>query len=102
MNNNEDTDTNNFYRLQMITNQASYFKAQAQGLHNQWISTLKDMKDASAPVQYIFRDELKAIYTDAKKLYQDHYDNLDALSRSLLEHLLSRPIDQHFAIITSR
>jgi hypothetical protein len=86
----------------MITNPTSYFKAQAQGLHTRWVLTLKEMKQASAPVQYIFRSELTEIYTDAKKLYDNSYDNLDALSRSQLEHILSRPIDQHFAIITSR
>ena len=83
-------------------NEFSFYKAQAQGLHDRWISTLRDMRDASAPVQFIFRDDLKEIYAAAQKLYTQSLDKLDPLSRSLLEHMLARSIDQHFAITTSK
>ena len=83
-------------------NEFSYFKAQAQSLHDRWISTLRDMRVASAPVQFIFRDDLEEIYAAAEKLYSQSLDKLDPVSRSQLEHILARPIDQHFAITTSK
>ena len=80
----------------------SYYKSLAQGLHDRWISTLGEMKDAAPPVQYIFRDELVNVYKEAHKLYTDSLDKLDHISRSQLEHLLARSPEQHYAIITSR
>ena len=82
-------------------NEFSYFKAQAQGLHDRWVATLKETRFASAPTQWIFLEDLQQIHTEAKKLYTQS-DKLDPLSLSLLQHILARPIDQHFAISTSK
>jgi hypothetical protein len=83
-------------------NTTSFLKAVSQGLHTRWTSTLQEMRHSSPEVQHIFRANLQEIYSDTAKHYQENQDNLDSLSRSQLEHILSRPIDQHFAIITCK
>ena len=80
----------------------SFYKAQAQGLHDRWISTLKEIRFASPPVQWLSVADLRQTYIEAQKLYTQSLDKLDPLSRSLLEHMLARSIDQHFAITTSK
>ena len=88
--------------MTLIQNPKSYLKATATSLHTRWCRALQGAKAASPEAQDIFKGELTEVYRDTEHLYQDHKDDLDPISRSQLEHILNRPVEQHFALITSR
>jgi hypothetical protein len=88
--------------MTLITNPKSYLKAHASSLHTRWCDSLRGMKTAAPEAQAVFRDDLTEIYRDVQRLVNDSGNDLDPISLSQLLHILNRPIQQHFAIITTK
>jgi len=78
----------------------SFFLSQAAALHSKWIQTQLELKEVSEPsARTIFIDDMRSIHADAHTLLAQSGDHLPPIPKSQLEHIISRPINQHIALI---
>jgi hypothetical protein len=78
----------------------SFFTSQAATLHSKWIQTQLDLKEVTEPsAKAMFIEELREIYKDSHSLLTQHGDKLPPIPKSQLGHIISRPLDQHIALI---
>ena len=75
----------------------SYYKTQAQSIHQRWIDSLRSFKDVTEPTaKQMIEEDLKEISSQADKLLsQNLLHPLDAVP---LLHIVQRAISQHIVI----
>lgn len=83
----------------MTTLHKSFLRNECQALHDQWFSSLKELKLVTHPEsRKMLIDNLRDLYSRATTLLEKHGEQLDTISSSLLHHITSRSLDGHIAI----
>jgi len=77
----------------------SYYQTQADAIHNQWVSTLRDLRQVSEPsARQLYLDDISSIYQQAKSFAASNAAYIDGIRAVKLQHILQRPLEQHLAI----
>ncbi len=75
----------------------SYLSASIDGVQSRWVQTLKDIRAVNnRKAKEMYLNELRDIYAEAEDLIKYQ---LFPIHKAQLEHILSRPIDQHIALL---
>ena len=83
----------------MTTLPKNFLRNECQALHDQWVSSLKELKAVTHPEsRKMLIENLRDLYSRAATLLEMHGEQLDTISSSLLHHIKSRPLDGHIAI----
>ena len=86
----------------MTTLPKSYLRNECQALHDQWFSSLKELKAVTHPEsRTMLIENLRHLYSRATTLLEKNGEQLDTISSSLLHHVTSRSLDGHIAIAKS-
>jgi hypothetical protein len=77
----------------------SYYQTQADALHDQWVNTLRDLRNVSEPsARQLYLEDLSSIYDQARNLAARDAAHIDGIRAVKLQHILQRPLEQHIAI----
>ena len=77
----------------------SYYQTQVDSLHNNWVTTLRDLRIVTEPsAKEMLVGELRAIYDQTRNLVAQHGSHIDAIRSVKLNHILQRPLEGHIAI----
>ena len=83
----------------MTTLPKGYLRNECKNLHEQWFSSLKELKAVTHPEsRKMLIENLRDLYSRAKGLLERHGEQFDNISSSLLHHITSRSLDGHIAI----
>lgn len=83
----------------IMTLPKNFLRNECQAIHDQWFSSLKDLKVVTHPEsRKMLIENLRDLYSRATGLLERHGEQLDPISSSLLHHITSRSLDGHIAI----